>query len=797
MPDNNITIAAQTIPWHSPITTVALWVYSSKPWQTASGTPINQCSPTDATITQPTRKFTCTVSLGAQTLTIAANTITSTEDAQVNPDVTLIAVFINTATGRVINGYSVFGNDGYAFRVPASPTSTTWGELGEYFAGPFTSTPRDAEVNDLHANGDITADGNITAGGHFTGSAIGLHTFPGGASLVNNAIVSTTSAGVEADSDNNGSGEAYMSVGGAVKVRAAAGGLYTESTVPFRLPSSVSGTLERLLGYNATLHRPAYRSDTEWVTLPPKTAAPTSGCVVYASAAGAALDFDPDAMTGTNDAAVIQGLLDLALVFGGVHVKVDGNCIVSGVNIHSNSWLEILPGFEMGLTSGAGRSIVRNANRTSNTAAILDKNIRVTGAFHGNYAGNGGGSGTFSDRQEADGSFKVALQFFGVENLHVEARIRQARTFGVHLTNVRDVEIPYLYVSHTDQTAAQNINGLQMEGNCYNVHIGTLVGVDISDDTLACNANDDPVLGPFVIGGPIIGVRVDELVLEDCWFGVRFLSNTARIDQVSIGVIRGSVSEYVARFDNRNYPLGDSIGANPGNIGYVAIEDIRVTGFVSAVPQAYDAMVRVESYCEHLKINMSMGNSYTVSPTYKPLLIVHGGGLSNGLPTGLGDVKVLELGLTIVEGTGSSVPGSPAGIDNRVVIQGKVDLMRLDANVQRTSAVAKVSGLLRVETGSNAQGIRELHVTGFVERMLNTFTISSGKITVLKLDHFTDLAQPTAVELPPSGGMTLYMNNIAATGNMRLYRSNLWLGGDTFASRLHDPGSKVTQATGD
>lgn len=163
MADNNITIAAKTIPWYG-ASAVELWLYATKPWVTAAGTPISASSPYDLPTSQlPLMKFSCSVDTGAHTLTVSSGTVTSTENAQVNPDVTLIAVFVDTSKNRAIVGYSVFGGDARPFTVPASPATTSWDEIAVHNAGGLAPTvPHDA-----HVTGNLTVDGNLTLAGNF------------------------------------------------------------------------------------------------------------------------------------------------------------------------------------------------------------------------------------------------------------------------------------------------------------------------------------------------------------------------------------------------------------------------------------------------------------------------------------------------------------------------------------------------------------------------------------------------------------------------------------------------------
>jgi hypothetical protein len=329
----NITIASESIPFADglPSGTVSLRIICTRGFLSAEGDFINgsdksaKGSPQTWMILQPCTKVTTHV-------VTPEVVVPSTEDAQDTDKGRLFAQLVDE-NGLPLGGFAGLGE----FRVPATPTSTTWEEIRTYNVGTLPgTTPHDAEVSgDLDVGGEITAAGfigirnqdlpnpisgksiqsapsvqatgalsgasltttqdatigrdalvgrNLEVAGdvqvdgdadvtgdmtaaQFIGSAAGLHSFPGGAALVNDSIVGNASAGIDADHDANDDGEAYLAVGGVTKFRAKAGGAENESLVPLLLkgynagsePSgaSVQGLARRITGAYRGLIRKA------------------------------------------------------------------------------------------------------------------------------------------------------------------------------------------------------------------------------------------------------------------------------------------------------------------------------------------------------------------------------------------------------------------------------------------------------------------------------------------------------------------------------------------------------------
>ena len=106
--------------------------------------------------------------------------------------------------------------------------------------------------------------------------------------------------------------------------------------------------------------------------------------IVIASAAGAKLDSHVTKGGGTDDTALIQGILDRAPKLGALKLVLDGPVLVSGLKVHSNTTIECLnraSGFY--LADDANRALIANA--TPQPEGRADHNLSFLG---GTYNGN-------------------------------------------------------------------------------------------------------------------------------------------------------------------------------------------------------------------------------------------------------------------------------------------------------------------------------------------------------------------------------------------------------------------------
>src|SRR4051812_15041492 len=145
----DITIAAGSFPHYEGPDDPEIWIISNKPYVTPDGKCITANSLPERTFVA---RGVCTVG-SDRVLTTPELVVDATEDAIVNSDATLGAYLV-TSQGRPISVLSVFKS----FRVPASPTTTSWdllagatppdvGDLPDVPATPTASEVSTAQVN--------------------------------------------------------------------------------------------------------------------------------------------------------------------------------------------------------------------------------------------------------------------------------------------------------------------------------------------------------------------------------------------------------------------------------------------------------------------------------------------------------------------------------------------------------------------------------------------------------------------------------------------------------------------------
>jgi len=317
---------------------------------------------------------------------------------------------------------------------------------------------------------------------------------------------------------------------------------------------------------------------------------------VRASQAGAKLDADLLKGGGTDDTAVLQRLLDRAKDGAPVHVIVDGPAVVRGLEIYGNTVLEFTAGAGLYLEDHADRALLRNAHRSRGT--IIDEHISIIGGFlNGNRDGQQLVSPKRQVNQEADGSFKTVMQFFGVNYLTIRnTTIWDGRSFGLWVGNANHIEIQNIAVDSNygpypgEATFAEQKKFLDRipRSNCDGLHFNgpiqylTIDGARLrtEDDSIALNANDsgssdmtiDNDMGPYVGQGPITDIVIRNVQFMDTLQGFRLLSTDQRIDRVVIDHVTGTVrhrfailSHFInqAAFGNFGSIVFDHINVNP------------------------------------------------------------------------------------------------------------------------------------------------------------------------------------------------------------------------------------------
>lgn len=325
--------------------------------------------------------------------------------------------------------------------------------------------------------------------------------------------------------------------------------------------------------------------------------------VVYASAAGAALDSHLLAGGGTDDTAVLQRILETAKDRGALHLVIDGPALVSGLDVYSHTTIEFTGGAGLYLKDGSEGAILRNAHRSRDE--IVEEHIVIRGGFlNGNRKGQPrelAEEGTlFRYVVEADGTFRSGLHFFGVNHLTIEnTTLFNAHGFHSWIANARYVTMRNIFVdtgipafpedaSLPEQRRWTRENGSNDDGLHFTgpIRYLTIEGAKIRtwDDAISICANDWGIpggrddltihneMGPFIGQGPITDVNISNVIFMDSHRGIRMLSSDQRMDRILIQNATGTNRERFIMISHMGNPSG-------GNFGAITFDNVNVDGY--------------------------------------------------------------------------------------------------------------------------------------------------------------------------------------------------------------------------
>jgi hypothetical protein len=274
--------------------------------------------------------------------------------------------------------------------------------------------------------------------------------------------------------------------------------------------------------------------------------------IIIASEAGAKLDSDVSKGGGTDDTALIQGILDRAPELGSLKLVVDGPILVTGLTVHSNTAIECLNracGFY--LADNSNRPLIANA--TPQPESRADHNLSFLG---GTYNGNA----AHQEHTTKEHGWTTAFALHGVEQvLFRDVSITNSRTFAVYLTNWRRVVFENIYINLDHIPTKSNQDGIHIQGPGEFLSIRNIQG-RAWDDMIALNIDDllgdwnsegefvrgsnGRLFGPHAGFGAVSDVDIDGVQVEDCAQVIRILSRASRLDRVSIRNVKGTYRDF-------------------------------------------------------------------------------------------------------------------------------------------------------------------------------------------------------------------------------------------------------------
>jgi hypothetical protein len=408
--------------------------------------------------------------------------------------------------------------------------------------------------------------------------------------------------------------------------------------------------------------------------------------IIIASEAGAKLDSDVGKGGGTDDTALIQGILDRAPNLGALKLVVDGAILVRGLRVHSNTTIECLNracGFY--LAANANSPLIANA--TPRPEGRMDRNLSFLG---GTYNGNA----AHQDRKfHPDHGWLTAFALHGVEQVLLrDVSITNSRTFFVYLTNWRRVVLENIYINLDDSLKPSNQDGIHVQGPGEFLSIRNLQGRAF-DDMVALNLDDlqgdwnaegrfvraeRSNFGTYAGIGPVSDVDVDGVQADDCAQVIRILSRASRLDRVSIRNVRGTYRDF-------------GVWITPyfregGNIGRLEFENIDLR---PVAPRAYDYVPPFLFWIAGSMEQVSLRNiSSHVPIDDRPLVWIQP------------DAKIDRLR---IDGMNVHDPRGAPGSAPLIRADGRITLLQVrDVVVQRPKAVTPAGALIATSPDRSA-----------------------------------------------------------------------------------------------
>lgn len=291
--------------------------------------------------------------------------------------------------------------------------------------------------------------------------------------------------------------------------------------------------------------------------------------------------------TGADQTAKLQAILDQAAA-GPLLVIWDGAYTVKNVSateclrMRSNTWIQVLPGCGGINMAESLTPMFRNYNPNINPSTYTDKNLRISGGtWHGNRANQ-------SVKETVGNGGIFLFDFIGVDGLHITdgLELRKAKAFAFRAANCYNINILDSNIDFGAGNADLNTDGWHFNGPCKNITIRNTRISNYGDDAIGLNADDawaaaGGVFGPYGgVYGDITNVKIDGVYLDGYAAGIRVLSGSSRVDNVSINNVSGKTGAYWLVVDN--YNPSDTILTGPGNVGTLDIRNVSMENTVPA-----------------------------------------------------------------------------------------------------------------------------------------------------------------------------------------------------------------------
>lgn len=272
---------------------------------------------------------------------------------------------------------------------------------------------------------------------------------------------------------------------------------------------------------------------------------------------------------GTDDTSVLQTALSASYA-GGLVLVIDGVSLITGLDVGSNTTIQFLANCGFYLASSSNREAIRNVNRSA--TVITDTNITLTGLgkINGNKAGQSGVS-------QSDNTPMCAVAFYGISNLTINGglTVYDSAAFEISIGNFSNVICDSLNLTATATNSNLNTDGIDLRGPGTNATLSNLT-ILAGDDSIALNSRNygSSVIGPYIGGGDIMNVTIENLILQGSLLGIDLISDgTFKVSDIQISNLSGTVQNYALylNLDTFNTPAGN------GNFQNILLNGSTVT----------------------------------------------------------------------------------------------------------------------------------------------------------------------------------------------------------------------------
>ena len=417
---------------------------------------------------------------------------------------------------------------------------------------------------------------------------------------------------------------------------------------------------------------------------------------------------------GTDETVILQSILDMAPLWGSLHLIMDGAALVTGLAIHSNTTVECLSascGFFM--ADGSNDAILRNYHYTLDT--IQDENIVIRGGTY-NHNGQRQAMELTEEKKRGTGHLfgtgvVVPLNFFGVRNFRIEnIIIHNQRRYALFMANWEDVIISGVDMPLWELVDHTNQDGLHFYGPGKNLTIRDCRGRS-GDDFIAINTDEGDR------HSSISNVLIENLQI-DAYQGVRLLCRErGTLENVIIRNITGKVSAYGFYINPWYWDtyISPDFDGTSGTFKNILIENVILKQENSPYDYNTPLLFCLGGEIENIAIrNVSVEPE---APDYRVLAVREGHGyLSHVQGYGISPTRVDDL---LVDGLYITDGGKGNSEKHWIEVEGDTIVKRMKLSNVTALSTTESESLIHVDTGAKIEDFsgNAIQMEGFQKLM--------------------------------------------------------------------------------